>query len=658
MPLAVNPNTGETMALGEDGAWAPAKTAVNPQTKEMLAFDGADWKAVPKASRGVLGFVDDAVRSIANGATFGYADEFAAKMNSLTSGGTYEDNLAKEQARDAQIPGALKIPGEIGGAVAGAVATAPVTGPLAAAAGVSKLPGIVRAVGGGAAGGALFGSGNADPGDRLEGAIKGAAIGGPLGGALYPVVRGVAALAGKIRDAWNPQQTVARDLGRAIERDQMTPEILGQRADELAAVRPGVATLADAGGENVRGLVERVAQTPGAGRTTVVPALTSRQQAQMARISTDLAQLTGARKTAFKATEDTMAERATAAAPLYAAAHEAGDKAIWSPELERLSSSPSVRAAMGAAVRKWRDNAIADGYGAMNPGAMVENGGNLKLMNGSVPAFPNLQFWDYTKRQLDNAVGAALDAGQNDKARVLTKITQKLRDELDTAVPQYKTARAAWGGPSEYLDAIKEGATIFDAKVTGEQLSAQLEKMTDAQREAYVIGAISAIRGRMGNDPAKMADYTKYLRSPNMREKIAAIMPTPEAKAAWNDRLNFEVSSSELTGRALGNSATYRRQAERQDADSIVGDLVMDAFKGTPSMSLIRHFLTALPQKARDTLRARSDDMLANVLTTPGGAASPQVQQLLAVRPSRVPALPVTDAATRNAGNATAQELR
>jgi len=95
------------------------------------------------------------------------------------------------------------------------------------------------------------------------------------------------------------------------------------------------------------------------------------------------------------------------------------------------------------------------------------------------------------------------------------------------------------------------------------------------------------------------------------------LMPTPEARQTWQQRLDFEISSSELTGRSLGNSATARRQAERQDADGIVGDLVMDAFSGTPPVSLLRRAVGAIPRTVRDTLRSRSDAVLAELLTDP-----------------------------------------
>ncbi len=146
--------------------------------------------------------------------------------------------------------------------------------------------------------------------------------------------------------------------------------------------------------------------------------------------------------------------------------------------------------------------------------------------------------------------------------------------------------------------------------------------MNDAEREAFRIGAVSAVRGTMGADAAKMADMTKYLRSPEMRAKIGAMMPTPEAAASWAKRLDFEVGSSELTGRALGNSATARRLAEQQDANGLVGDLVLESLAGSPVTSLWRRVIMAAPKAVRDTLRSRSDRMLADVLTDPAAVAN------------------------------------
>lgn len=621
MPIATNPSTGEVVFLGEDGQWQPAQTSVNPETREMLAFDGRDWKPVP-ASKGTFQYIDDAVRSIASGITFGWADEFAAKMDELTGRGkSYQENVDKERARDAQIPVSIQLPGEIAGAVGTTVLTLPLAGVKALAAASTKLPQWFRFGALGAGEGAVAGAGGATEGNRAQGAATGAAVGAGVGAVAPSVVSGVTNTVRGIRNAVSPTAGAQADLARAVVRDEMTPASFADRFFANEAERSGTTAIADVGGENVRGLVERVAQTPGAGRTQVVPALTERQTGQLARISDDLATLTGTRQSAHQATEEVMAARASAATPLYEAAYEAGDRAVWSPTLERLSASPTVRNAMQGAVRVWQDNAIADGFGAMNPGAMVRNG-NLEFLNGRVPVFPNLQFWDYTKRIIDDQVGAAVRAGENQKARTLTRLAQVLRNEIDSIVPEYRAARDAWAGPSAFLNSVEEGRNVLSRSVSAEEFASTFRALSPSEQEGYRIGAVSSIISKLGNDPARLADLTKYLRAPEVRAKVAAMMPSEDSAQAWLRRLDIEVRSSELTGRSLGNSATARRLAERDDAKDIVGDLVMDAITagGPSSASFLRKVFTSGPRWLRDTLRSRTDKELADLLMNPARA--------------------------------------
>ena len=51
MPIATNPETGESVYLGNDGQWKPAPTAVNPETKETLAYDGSSWAPLKPVAR-------------------------------------------------------------------------------------------------------------------------------------------------------------------------------------------------------------------------------------------------------------------------------------------------------------------------------------------------------------------------------------------------------------------------------------------------------------------------------------------------------------------------------------------------------------------------------------------------------------------------------
>ena len=134
-------------------------------------------------TRNLLGFVDDAVRGVADMATFGFADEIAAGANSLFGRGSYEENLAAQRKRDEEA-GA----GRVVGQVAGALLPTGIAVRTANAATRLGRTGVGAATG--ATQGALYGAGSADGdlADRAVGATVGGGTGALLGGALGAVL--------------------------------------------------------------------------------------------------------------------------------------------------------------------------------------------------------------------------------------------------------------------------------------------------------------------------------------------------------------------------------------------------------------------------------------------------------------------------------------
>jgi hypothetical protein len=122
--------------------------------------------------------VDDLGRSVAEGVTFGFADEIAARGDELIGLGNYEENLAKQQARDEQIDPVLRLGGNVGG-TALSMAAAPAVGLAKGAAGVGKT------IATGLGLGSLAGAGYSKPGERLEGAATGAVLGAGIPAALH-----------------------------------------------------------------------------------------------------------------------------------------------------------------------------------------------------------------------------------------------------------------------------------------------------------------------------------------------------------------------------------------------------------------------------------------------------------------------------------------
>lgn len=138
--------------------------------------------APQEAGRGVFRRIDDAVRGVADMATFGFADEISAGLGALTGiggqSGEYDTNLAAQRDRDRE--GGWE---RLGGQVAGAF-----TSPLAAARTT------LGAIGQGASmGGAYgFGSGEGDWGNRFRSAALGGAIGGAAGGVVHKAANALA----------------------------------------------------------------------------------------------------------------------------------------------------------------------------------------------------------------------------------------------------------------------------------------------------------------------------------------------------------------------------------------------------------------------------------------------------------------------------------
>lgn len=129
----------------------------------------------PQEERGLFRRIDDAVRGVADMATFGFADEISAGLGSLTGiggqAGNYDANLEAQRARDRE--GGWE---RLGGQVVGAF-----TSPLAAARTIGGA-----AMQGAAMGGAYgFGSGEGDIGNRARNAAVGGFVGGVAGGAVH-----------------------------------------------------------------------------------------------------------------------------------------------------------------------------------------------------------------------------------------------------------------------------------------------------------------------------------------------------------------------------------------------------------------------------------------------------------------------------------------
>jgi hypothetical protein len=182
---------------------------------------------------GGLKTLDDLVRSVAQGATFGYADEIAAKMAQLTGIGgqkagakDYESLVKAERERQAAIPAAISIPGEVAGGLltAGGLAKQGLT-LLKPVGSTSMGSNIARGAGEGAIYGALSGSGEGtDAESRIIGAATGGILGAPFGAAGGAITSKLAqaaapATSAELKAAGNQAYEAAKAMGTTFKPD-------------------------------------------------------------------------------------------------------------------------------------------------------------------------------------------------------------------------------------------------------------------------------------------------------------------------------------------------------------------------------------------------------------------------------------------------------
>lgn len=500
----------------------------------------------------------------------------------------------------------------------------------------------------GAAYGAAYGAGSAEGGlgDRLGGAASGAGSGALTGAAvstagraLAPVVKsGARAAAAPFRRvvARNTEYEANRALGKAV--DQGT----GGRGD-LAAQRLGFlrqqgtpAIVADVGGEPTRNLAARAARLSDEGGAILKDVTTARSGAPaVERLAADLQQVTGAPPNAIQHLEQLRQRAQRENAPNYQRAMAAPAAArVWSPELQNLTQSQTVRDAIQRAVAISSDEAAARGQQSTvrNPFIQAPDG-TLALPPG---VFPNLEFWDAVKKGINQVAGESNDPNTR---RLANNLADRLVNILD-GTPGLELYRAARGHAEQIFegrDALQAGMELVTEKLLPSQIRQRMAQfpLNSAERRLVEEGFIT----RMVEDPAQLR---KLMSTPGQQ--------TPESTKMW-DRMDAVLGPQRTQAMRLYASienqmqllnARIRSGGVQNIADALGGGLVGGGIAGTytgsytdPKAILIGLFSGGLARQRARALDEKVARRLADMLTS----GDPQVIQRALEAASKNPQL-------------------
>jgi hypothetical protein len=207
---------------------------------------------------------------------------------------------------------------------------------------------------------------------------------------------------------------------------------------------------------------------------------------------------------------------------------------------------------------------VLAGYGAMNPRITFTPDGRVQFNRGGIPAYPDLHFWDLTRRQLSNAADEAGRAGRKEDARYYGGLAQQMNAELDKLVPEYKNARSTAAGFFGQENALEAGRAFFgkgdDYGI--EQTRDALGKMSPIQRKLFEDGYISGMINHLNDVRHTHNVVGKIGETPNKLKEMQLVLG-PQRAADLMEKMRLEGVLDRARG-ALGNSTTIRQKLEAE----------------------------------------------------------------------------------------------
>lgn len=585
-----------------------ASALINADKAGDIAAARALAKAIQEldAPRNQEGSIAD---PIAQGATFGFADEIAGALGAAVgtldprlSGTTFGERYRgiRDAARQGYSDFKERNPGTAFAAeIAGGVGTGALGAGRAAAAGVARsLP---KLAGTGAAVGGVAGTGFSEAdsvGGVVGDAATGTAIGGVAGGLLPPVATAIGK--GATAPLRYAQATRAarpvKALGQAISRDGLTPEKVRATLDKMPA---GAAAIVDAGGENLQSLGRDVTIQPGKAKNIARKLFTGRRALAPQRIDTAVRTALNQTEEFYPAKQALAEQMKTVAAPFYEQAYKS--PVMLNPKLKAILNRP----AMASALQEGRKM-------AQNEGGVI--GGNIQLL-------------DYAKRALDDKIDVAMRSGEKQLARALIKTKNELLDELDAQVPSYKQARDAFAGQKGLDDALEAGRKFMSDDV--ELIQELLGGMTQSEKQFFRMGAIRQIRDLVLSKSDTADAYKAIFNSPLKRERVQALFPNAREFAKFQRAMLSEARMFESGTKAMGNSAKANKLAGMADLEMDPGVLV-DAATGSPSIAAINALKTWLRRNAPAIKNENMRNQLAEMLFSTDPAIQQRALSLIA----------------------------
>lgn len=492
----------------------------------------------------------------------------------------------------AAVPGALARVGEVGKSLI-------TTGVPASKAGAGIGRQALNTAAGGSILGGISGFAGAEGGleERgIEGA-KGAGIGmvaGPIASAVGQGVAGAAATGIKALNdlSKGPVTKAVRKIAQDMMRDGMDARDI---AKEIHRLGPQ-ATVADAGGENIKALARQSVAFKGPAKQQAKVLFDERSKGAGGRVTNAIKDYLAPDADFHQSLQMLQKRRFDQSQPLY--------DSVMQPE--HLVPKEKMFDTL-------KDDFMKNIFAETRKDRLFMSGLPEDTPNNALPVI------DAVKKRLDDMIGAAKRAGEPNRARLLLEKKNQLLSVADDAFPEYAAARQVWSGDSANMEALESGRKFLNQDV--EITKAAMDGMTESEKEFFRIGAARAMRDRVFSKPDTGKTVDALDRNPLIREKIEQIFPGKGNYEKFMGELKREARFEETRFAVFGGSQTGRNVAEQKD-QFIDPNVVSEAMNNGPGAALAQALQNAF--RKSNTLDDAVSGELAQILFTQGPAGNQQ----------------------------------
>jgi hypothetical protein len=306
------------------------------------------------------------------------------------------------------------------------------------------------------------------PGETPEEAAKRVAMGTAVGTvapvAIKAVTSAISAPVKWAQSLWNPMSGEVEALTeKARQAASAAPSKRGMTIEEYNAAknRGDDVSIADIHGAKDR-LNQAAARHPEDQRVAEInDDLARRLSESTKKLGESIDGVFGRPIDTFASREAAAAEARTINGPAYkeAFAHPNAQN-IWNGELNSLINTKEGQSAIDWAVNQSNKEAYTKGAPPFQNPFVKNDTGQWVLPPNTEQ--PNLQFWDWVKRGLNDTTNQQFISGNGGAANATAQMTKKLTEDLKNLVPPYRTAVDTAGRYIRADNAFDAGSNFFD----------------------------------------------------------------------------------------------------------------------------------------------------------------------------------------------------